>query len=79
MTPSRAASSRARPSTPVGPGGQPGRHRLLRHPNVVMTPHVGGATHETLAQGAEMIAADIVRVAAARPLVHVLNRNVSAA
>ncbi|MGO9957597.1 MAG: hypothetical protein ACLP50_16775 [Solirubrobacteraceae bacterium] len=44
-----------------------------------MTPHVGGATHETLAQGAEMIAADIVRVAAARPLVHVLNRNVSAA
>ena len=33
-----------------------GRHRLLRHENVVLTPHIGGATHETLLQGAEMIA-----------------------
>jgi D-3-phosphoglycerate dehydrogenase / 2-oxoglutarate reductase len=23
-----------------------GRHRLLRHSNLVMTPHIGGATHE---------------------------------
>jgi D-3-phosphoglycerate dehydrogenase len=51
-----------------------GRHRLLRHENVVMTPHIGGATHETLLQGAEMIAEEIVRFAAGEPLVNVVNR-----
>jgi D-3-phosphoglycerate dehydrogenase len=50
-----------------------GRHRLLRHQNVVLTPHLGGATHETLLQGAEMIAAEIVRFAAGKPLVNVVN------
>ncbi len=50
-----------------------GRHRLLRHENVILTPHVGGATHETLAQGAEMIAAEISRLAAGEPLVNVFN------
>ena len=38
---------------------EPGRHPLLRHENVVLTPHLGGATHETLLQGAEMIAEEI--------------------
>lgn len=52
-----------------------GRHRLLRHENVVLTPHVGGATHETLLQGAEMIADEIRRFAAGRPLVNVINRS----
>jgi D-3-phosphoglycerate dehydrogenase len=51
-----------------------GRHRLLRHENVVMTPHLGGATHETLLQGAEMIAEEILRFAAGEPLVNVVNR-----
>jgi D-3-phosphoglycerate dehydrogenase len=51
-----------------------GRHHLLRHENVVMTPHIGGATHETLLQGAEMIADEIVRFAAGEPLVNVANR-----
>ena len=51
-----------------------GRHRLLRHENVVMTPHIGGATHETLLQGAEMIADEIVRFAAGEPLVNVVNQ-----
>jgi D-3-phosphoglycerate dehydrogenase len=51
-----------------------GRHRLLRHENVVLTPHLGGATHETLLQGAEMIADEIVRFAAGEPLVNVINR-----
>lgn len=51
-----------------------GRHRLLRHENVVMTPHIGGATHETLLQGAEMIAAEITRFSAGKPLVNVANR-----
>jgi len=54
---------------------QSGRHRLLRHENVVMTPHLGGATHETLLQGAEMIAEEIVRFAAGEPLVNVVNRD----
>ena len=53
---------------------QSGRHPLLRHENVVMTPHLGGATHETLLQGAEMIADEIVRFAAGEPLVNVINR-----
>jgi D-3-phosphoglycerate dehydrogenase len=51
-----------------------GRHRLLRHENVVLTPHLGGATHETLLQGAEMIAEEIERFAAGEPLVNVANR-----
>jgi D-3-phosphoglycerate dehydrogenase len=50
-----------------------GPHRLLRHENVVLTPHLGGATHETLLQGAEMIAAEIARFAAGEPLVNVVN------
>lgn len=56
-----------------------GRHRLLRHENVVLTPHLGGATHETLLQGAEMIAAEIRRFAAREPLVNVINRSAVAA
>ena len=56
-----------------------GRHRLLRHENVVMTPHIGGATHETLLQGAEMIAAEIARCSAGEPLVNVVNRTAVAA
>jgi D-3-phosphoglycerate dehydrogenase len=56
-----------------------GRHRFLRHDNVVMTPHVGGATHETLLQGAEMIVAEIECLAAGKPLVNMVNRVVAAA
>jgi D-3-phosphoglycerate dehydrogenase / 2-oxoglutarate reductase len=55
----------------VEPGGPPGRHPLLRHDNVVITPHIGGATRETLAQGAAMIAEEIARFAAGEPLRHV--------
>ena len=33
-----------------------------------MTPHIGGATHETLLQGAEMIAEEVRRFAAGEPL-----------
>lgn len=52
---------------------QAARHRLLRHENVVIMPHIGGATHETLTQGAEMIATEIARFAAGRPMVNVVN------
>lgn len=49
-------------------------HPLLRHENVVITPHIGGATHETLLRGVTMIAAEIERFAAGEPLVAVVNR-----
>jgi D-3-phosphoglycerate dehydrogenase / 2-oxoglutarate reductase len=45
---------------------------LLRHHNAILTPHIGGATHETLLQGAEMIAAEIARFSAGEPLTHLL-------
>jgi len=58
----------------VRPRSQPGPHPLLRHENVVITPHVGGATHETLLRGVTMIADEIQRFAAGEPLRAVVNR-----
>jgi D-3-phosphoglycerate dehydrogenase len=49
----------------------PGRHRLLRHDNVVLTPHIGGSTHGTLRRAARMIEAEIRRFTAGEPLVNV--------
>jgi D-3-phosphoglycerate dehydrogenase len=49
----------------------PGLHPLLRHENVILTPHIGGATHETFWQAAEMIAEEITRLATGLPLVNV--------
>src|SRR5262249_11939805 len=63
-----AALDGVRPRT----GG--GAHPLLRHPNVVITPHIGGATHETLLRGVTMVAAEIERFSAGQPLVNVVNR-----
>jgi D-3-phosphoglycerate dehydrogenase len=51
--------------------------QFLRHENVVLTPHIGGATHETLTRGAEMIAAEIMRFAAGLPLQHVVSAAVA--
>jgi D-3-phosphoglycerate dehydrogenase / 2-oxoglutarate reductase len=48
-----------------------GRHPLLDAPNVVVTPHIGGATVETLRRGAEMIAAELQRFRSGEPLVNV--------
>jgi D-3-phosphoglycerate dehydrogenase / 2-oxoglutarate reductase len=50
-----------------------GRHPLLECENVVMTPHIGGATHETLLRGAGMVAEQILRFTAGEPLEHVAN------
>lgn len=60
----------------VRPTAGIGRHRFLRHPNVVMTPHIGGATHQTLLQGAEMLADEVRRFVAGDPLVHVVRPSV---
>jgi phosphoglycerate dehydrogenase-like enzyme len=38
-----------------------------------MTPHIGGATHETLLRGATMAAEEIERYAAGEPLVNVIS------
>jgi len=58
----------------VRPRTQPGPHPLLRHENVVITPHIGGATHETLLRGVIMVAEEIQRFAAGEPLRLVVNR-----
>lgn len=52
-----------------------GPHPLLRHENIVITPHIGGATHETLFRGVTMIAEEIARFAAGEPLRNVANRS----
>lgn len=57
----------------VRPRPEAGVHPLLQYENVVMTPHIGGATHETLARGATMLAEEIVRFSAAEPLLYVAN------
>jgi D-3-phosphoglycerate dehydrogenase len=58
----------------VRPRSQPGPHPLLRHENVVITPHIGGATHETLLRGVTMVAEEIQRFVAGEPLRAVVNR-----
>jgi D-3-phosphoglycerate dehydrogenase len=51
---------------------------LLGLANVVVTPHIGGATFETLDRGATMLAGEIERFAAGGELVNVINRQVLA-
>ena len=57
----------------VRPGPGDGRHPLRDAPNLILTPHIGGSTHETLARGAEMLAAEIERFARGQPLDHAVN------
>ncbi len=53
------------------PGGS--RHPLLDLPNVIITPHIGGATRETLRRGAEMVVTAITRVLAGEEPDYLLN------
>jgi D-3-phosphoglycerate dehydrogenase len=57
----------------VRPTLHDGPHPLLRHDNVVLTPHIGGATQETLLRGASMLAEEISRFAAGLQLRNVAN------
>jgi len=54
------------------------RHPLLDLPNVIITPHIGGATHETLRRGAEMAAAAVAALAAGEVPGHLVNPEVLA-
>jgi D-3-phosphoglycerate dehydrogenase / 2-oxoglutarate reductase len=54
----------------------PGRHPLLGLPNVFVTPHIGGATAETLARGAQRAVAAVTDLLAGRVPAHVVNPQV---
>jgi len=53
------------------------RHPLLGLPNVVITPHIGGSTHETLRRGAEMAAGEVARLVAGELPDHLLNPEIA--
>jgi len=53
-----------------------GRHPLLGLPNVFVTPHIGGATAETLARGAERAVAAVAGLLAGRVPANVVNPQV---
>jgi len=57
----------------IRPRADGGPHPLLGFDNVVMTPHIGGATHETLLRGVTMVAAEIHRFANGESLSSVVN------
>jgi D-3-phosphoglycerate dehydrogenase len=54
------------------------RHPLLDLPNVIITPHIGGATSETLRRGAEMAAAAVASVVSGAVPDHLLNPEILA-
>jgi D-3-phosphoglycerate dehydrogenase len=49
------------------------RHPLLDEPSVVITPHLGGATDETLERGAAMIASALSALVKGQPLPYLVN------
>jgi D-3-phosphoglycerate dehydrogenase len=56
---------------------EPGtRHPLLDAPNVLVTPHIGGATAETLARGARRAVAAVASLVAGRVPADVVNPQV---
>jgi phosphoglycerate dehydrogenase-like enzyme len=55
------------------PSPEVGRHPLLAARNVVLAPHIGGATDETLQHGGEMAVAEIERFAIGQDLLNRAN------
>lgn len=53
-----------------------GRNPLLDEPSAIVTPHIGGATAETLRRGADMAAASIADLLEGRPPAHLVNPRV---
>ncbi|MCZ7525565.1 MAG: 3-phosphoglycerate dehydrogenase [Acidimicrobiia bacterium] len=59
------------------PGEQlPTDHPLVSMPNVVLTPHIGGASYDTEANHSGMIADDLARLLAGERPVHIVNPEV---
>lgn len=54
----------------------PSGHPLLAMTNVVLTPHIGGATTDTEARGAQMVADDLERLLAGEVPRHIVNPEV---
>lgn len=54
----------------------PEGHPLLTMPNVVLTPHIGGATYDTEANHSAMLAADLARLLAGERPEHLANPEV---
>ena len=54
----------------------PDRHPLLDLPNVLVTPHIGGATAETLTRGAQRAVAAVTELLAGRVPANVVNPQV---
>ncbi|HLG92841.1 MAG TPA: NAD(P)-dependent oxidoreductase, partial [Acidimicrobiales bacterium] len=57
----------------------PSDHPLAAMPNVVLTPHIGGATFDTEARQSSMIADDIERLLHGQQPVHIVNPEVLSA
>jgi D-3-phosphoglycerate dehydrogenase len=51
-------------------------HPLVAMPNVVLTPHIGGATFDTEARQAQMVADDLEALLAGKTPVHIVNPEV---
>ena len=51
----------------------PASSRLMSAPNIILTPHIGGATEETIARHSQMITEEIERFARGEPLLHAVN------
>jgi D-3-phosphoglycerate dehydrogenase len=56
------------PEEPIPPGS-----RLLSTPNLVMTPHLAGASKQTAVKAAGIVAADVARYVRGEPLAHCAN------
>jgi D-3-phosphoglycerate dehydrogenase len=56
----------------------PEGHPLMSLPNVVLTPHIGGATWDTECRQATMVADDLARILAGEVPVHIVNPEVIA-
>jgi len=54
----------------------PAGHPLLTMKNVVLTPHIGGATYDTEARGAQMVADDLERLMSREMPLHIVNPEV---
>jgi D-3-phosphoglycerate dehydrogenase len=56
----------------------PPEHPLCEMANVVLTPHIGGATYDTEANHSKLIADDVARILRGEPPVHCVNPEVLA-